>query len=171
MKRRILSMVIVLAMLTVVISGCASGEPVNEDSADKTYKFQVGHVVTTDHSYHLGLLKFAELAKEKSGGLIELEIFPSAQLGNERDLVEGITMGSIDMTLAASGNLATFIDSYQVFDLPFIFRDNAHAHAVLDGEIGQEAMKSLESIGIVGLSNWENGFYCTWNAKRPIEHP
>lgn len=153
------------------LSGNAAASDGAQTSNDKVYTFQVGHVVTTDHSYHLGLQKFAALASEKSGGRIKIEIFPSAQLGNERDLVEGLTMGTVDMALSNSGNIATFIDSYQVFDLPFLFRDNAHAHKVLDGEIGQKALDTLQNIGIKGLANWENGFFCTWNAKRPLNDP
>ena len=80
-------------------------------------------------------------------------------------------MGTIDMALCNSGNLASFTDSYTAFDLPFLFRDSAHAHAVLDGEIGQAALASLDVVGIKGLANWENGFFCTWNNKRPIEKP
>jgi tripartite ATP-independent transporter DctP family solute receptor len=117
------------------------------------------------------LQKFADLVKERSDGRINIEIFPSAQLGNERDLVEGLTMGTIDMALSNSGNLAAFTDSYQVFDLPFLFRDYEHAHKVLDGEIGQKALASLDDIGIKGLANWENGFFNTWNSKRPINGP
>lgn len=160
---------IVISLLLVL--GACGGEKAIGDGADKQYTFQVGHVVTTDHSYHLALQKFAEEVDKKSEGKIKIEIFPSSQLGNERDLVEGLTMGTIDMALSNSGNLASFIDSYQVFDLPFLFRDNEHAHKVLDGEIGQNALNSLEEIGIKGLANWENGFFSTWNSKHPVESP
>lgn len=174
-KKRGFALFLVLAMLLLAISGCTRGgneEGSNEVGSDgDVYEFEVGHVVTTDHSYHLGLIKFAELADQKSNGKIKINIFPSGQLGNERDLVEGLTMGTIDMALSNSGNLAAFTDSYQVFDLPFLFRDNEHAHKVLDGEIGQNALKDLESLGIKGFANWENGFFSTWNNKRAIETP
>lgn len=180
-SKKILTIAMVLA-LTLFVYGCTrpSGEANNStnnstnnngSSSDQTYEFEVGHVVTTDHSYHLGLVKFAEVVSEKSNGRVKINIFPSGQLGNERDLVEGLTMGTIDMALSNSGNLATFTDSYQVFDLPFLFRDNKHAHAVLDSEIGQNALKSLEDVGIKGLANWENGFFSTWNNKRSIDKP
>lgn len=171
--RKSLSMVLAACLCVGMMTGCRGGNTGTTGAGDggdgtETYTFQVGHVVTTDHSYHLGLQKFAELAAEKSDGRISIEIFPSAQLGNEADLTEGVTMGTIDMALVNSGNLASFINSYQIFDLPFIFRDNAHAHAVLDGEIGQDALASLESINIKGFANWENGFFCTWNNKTAI---
>ncbi len=175
--KRTIAMAMAFVMTAAIAAGCrpssdSSGDSANTDSnGEETYTFQVGHVVTTDHSYHLGLEKFAELANEKSGGRINIEIFPGGQLGNENDLIEGLTMGTIDMALCNSGNLASFTSSYEAFDLPFLFRDSAHAHAVLDGEIGQAALESLSDVGIKGLANWENGFFCIWNNKHPIETP
>lgn len=186
--KKMLAVVLFLSMGATMLSGCSKSQsdgsaPATEENKDaaqtdkqnadngESYTFQIGHVVTSDHAYHLGLQKFAEIAEEKSNGRLKFEIFPSSQLGNERDLVEGLTMGTIDMALSNSGNMATFIDSYQVFDLPFLFRDYEHARKVLDSEIGQEALDSLETIGIKGLSNWENGFFCTWNSKRAINGP
>lgn len=172
MKTNKLLVTIILSILTLIVAACgseSSGTTSGEEG--KVYNLQVGHVVTTDHSYHLALEKFAETVKEKSEGRVNIEIFPSAQLGNERDLVEGMSMGTIDMALSNSGNLAAFTDAYQVFDLPFLFRDNEHAHKVLDGEIGQKALASLDAIGIKGLANWENGFFSTWNSKKPVNSP
>lgn len=170
--KKIVAMTLMVTMSAALFTGCR-GNASGDDAAtgEETYKFQVGHVVTTDHSYHLGLQRFGELLEEKTNGRATIEIFPAAQLGNEMDQIEGVTMGTLDMTLANSGNLASFTDAYTAFDLPFLFRDEAHAHAVLDGEIGQEALNSLEPVGIKGLANWENGFFCTWNNVRPIEKP
>lgn len=172
--KKFVATALAISMSAALVTGCRGGSDSGSqgnESADGTYKFQVGHVVTADHSYHLGLQKFGELLSEKTGGKATIEIFPAAQLGNEMDQIEGVTMGTLDMTLANSGNLASFTSAYEAFDLPFLFRDEAHAHAVLDGEIGQDALASLEAVGIKGLANWENGFFCTWNNKRPIEKP
>lgn len=184
--KKFLVLALAAVMIAGLLAGCGSarkdgsGDGNSAQKGDggaksgkdgKSYTFQVGHVVTTDHSYHLGLLKFAQLASDKSGGRIHIEIFPGGQLGNERDLVEGLTMGTIDMALANSANLGSFTDCYQVFDFPFLFRDADHAHAVLDSDIGNQALTGLEKIGIKGLSNWENGFFCTWNSKKPIRTP
>ncbi len=168
--KKFVAAVLVVSVSTALFTGCRRGGEQADQSGD-TYTLQVGHVVTADHSYHLGLERFAELLDEKTNGRVQVEIFPAGQLGNEADLIEGLTMGTIDMALCNSGNLASFTDAYEAFDLPFLFRDEAHAHAVLDSEIGQAALDSLESVGIKGLSNWENGFFCTWNNKRPIETP
>ena len=170
-----LSFCMVLALMTACGSDSSgdtgTGGSGAESSGDEQYTFQVGHVVTTDHSYHLGLQRFGELLSEKSDGRISLEIFPSSQLGNESDLTEGVVMGTVDMALINSGNLASFTDSYSLFDLPFLFRDEEHARSVITGEIGQECLDSLTDLGIKGLANWEAGFFCIWNNKRPIETP
>ncbi|MCU9614885.1 DctP family TRAP transporter solute-binding subunit [Caldibacillus lycopersici] len=170
--KKIFATALISILYVGVLSACGNKESgSNSEGEEKIYNIDVGHVVTTNDAYHLALEKFAENVKEKSGGRINIEIFPSSQLGNERDLVEGITMGTVDMAVVASGNVAAFTNTYQPFDLPFIFRDHEHAHKVLDGEIGQQALKSLDSLGIKGLANWENGFYNTWNAKHPINTP
>lgn len=178
--KKFLALALSLCMAVVLMTGCgSSGSAPDSDTSDASpgdsssaeYTFQVGHVVTSDHSYHLGLQRFAELLSEKSNGRIALEIFPSGQLGNESDLTEGVVMGTVDMALVNSGNLASFTDAYSLFDLPFLFRDEEHARSVITGEIGQECLDSLEPLGIKGLANWEAGFFCIWNSKRAIENP
>lgn len=183
MKRikRFFAFALSLCMMLVFAAGCGSSgsegtnvdtpQSGSESSGSPEYTFQVGHVVTTDHSYHLGLQKFAELLDEKTNGRVAIEIFPSAQLGNESDLTEGVIMGTVDMALINSGNLASYTDAYSLFDLPFLFRDADHARSVITGEIGQDCLDSLESLGIKGLANWEAGFFCIWNNKRPIVEP
>ena len=80
-------------------------------------------------------------------------------------------MGTVDMALINSGNLASFTDVYSLFDLPYLFRDLEHARSVITGEIGQECLDALEPLGIKGLANWEAGFFDIWNNQRPIETP
>lgn len=176
MKRtkRFFALALSFCMVISLLAACGDSSSSSGDggeSGDEQYTFQVGHVVTTDHSYHLGLQRFAELLSEKSDGRISLEIFPSSQLGNESDLTEGVVMGTVDMALVNSGNLASFTDAYSLFDLPFLFRDEEHARSVITGDIGQECLDSLTDLGIKGLANWEAGFFCIWNNKRPIETP
>ncbi|MFC7685253.1 DctP family TRAP transporter solute-binding subunit [Ureibacillus sp. GCM10028918] len=172
MKAKRLFLMLFLLVLATSLAACKNDSEASAAKKDsKVYNLQVGHVVTTDHSYHLALEKFSKEVYEKSEGRLVVDIFPSAQLGNERDLVESLAMGTVDMALANSGNLASFTDAYQNFDFPFLFRDREHAHAVLDSEIGEKALSSLEKVDIKGLANWENGFFNTWNSKKSIEGP
>lgn len=132
---------------------------------------KAGHTLAPDHPYQLGLLKFAEIIKEKTGGEITLDAFHSSQLGSERELIEGMQMGTVDMAVISTAPLAGFTKSFLVYDLPFIFPNSAAAHKVLDGEIGQKSLADLDKIGIVGLAFYENGFRQVTNSVRPIVKP
>jgi TRAP-type transport system periplasmic protein len=128
---------------------------------------RLGHVLAPSHPYHLGSVRFAELVNKKAGGKIEIQVFHSSQIGSERDLVEGLQLGTVDLAIAP-GTIALFLPKMGVFDLPFIFRDRPHAYKVLDGPIGQEVAAELPKKGLRLLAYWENGFRQITNSKRPI---
>jgi tripartite ATP-independent transporter DctP family solute receptor len=133
--------------------------------------YKLGHVGPPTHPYQLGALKFAELVKEGTKGQIVIDVFPSSQLGNERDLIEGLQIGTVDFVLSSTGPMGSFDPKFGAPDLPFIFRDLNHAYKVLDGEVGQELFASLKKKGITGLAWFENGFRQVTNSKRTIEKP
>jgi len=137
----------------------------------KTLTLKVGHVLAPDHPYQTGLLYFSKLVKEKTNGEINIQVFPSSQLGNERDMIEGLQLGTLDISLVSTAPLSGFSKSFMVFDLPFIFKDRDSAYKVLDGKIGTESLNTLEKIGIKGLCYWENGFRNLTNDTRPINSP
>jgi tripartite ATP-independent transporter DctP family solute receptor len=97
-----------------------------------------------------------------------MEIFPNGQLGGERELIESIQLGNIDMVFVSSAPLASFNKKFFALDMPFLFKDRASVYKVLDGDIGQELLASLESVGIEGLGYWENGFRQLTNNSRVI---
>ncbi len=133
--------------------------------------YKLGHVGPPTHPYQLGALKFAELVKQGTQGKIVIDVFPSSQLGNERDLIEGLQLGTVDFVLSSTGPMATFDPKFGAPDLPFIFRDLKHAYSVLDGAVGRELFESLKKKGITGLAWFENGFRQVTNSRRPIEKP
>lgn len=137
----------------------------------KTMTLKVAHVVNSDHPYQMGLMKFKEIVEEKTKGLIKVEIYPSGQLGNERDTVEALQLGTLDMCLACTAPLTGFESQFMLFDLPFLFKNKKHAYAVLDGEIGNAVLAKLESKGIKGLCYFEVGFRNFTNSKHPINNP
>jgi len=132
---------------------------------------QVGHVLAPTHPYQTGLEKFAELVAEKTDGDLEIQVYHSSQLGDEREMIESLQFGVLDMSLVSTAPLSGFTKKFQVFDLPFIFQTREEAYAVLDGEIGTELLESLEEKNIIGLTYWENGFRHVTNSKRKIEKP
>lgn len=171
------TMILLLAGLLVGCGG-GSGEPATSDGAANdgnaarpTMNLKVGHVLAPDHPYQLGLEKFAELVAEKSDGRITIDVFHSSQLGGEREMIEGLQLGTLDMTIVSTAPLAGFANSFLVFDLPFIFQDRDSAYEVLDGPIGTEILGTLDSVGIKGLCFWENGFRHVTNSKLPVKLP
>lgn len=137
-------------------------------SASATEVLKASHSVAPSHPYHLGLVKYAELMTERTNGAVTIDIFHSAQLGNERDNIEGLQMGTLDICVTSTGPMGGFEPRFFMFDLPFLFRDREHVYKVLDGTVGQELLKKLIDVGIVGAAYWENGFRQVTNSKRPI---
>ncbi|MDR0827057.1 MAG: DctP family TRAP transporter solute-binding subunit [Desulfovibrio sp.] len=132
--------------------------------------FKLGHIADPQHPYGQGAVKFADLIKEKTKGTVEVQVFPSSQLGNQRDLIEGLTFGTLDMTLTSAAVLGNFIPEISVFDLPFIFRDVQHAYKALD-TVGMEIGKLGEAKGLKTLSFMENGVRHMTNNRQPIKVP
>lgn len=149
----------------------AASEPEAAGNPDAEYKVIAATSNTPTHPYYLGLLELARLLDEKSGGRIALDVFHSAQLGSERDIVEGLQLDTIQFASITSAPLSGFTDAYAIFDLPFLFADVTEARMVCDSEFGQTLLSSMEDDGVVGLSFFENGMRSITNSKRPIEQP
>ncbi|MFH1155497.1 MAG: TRAP transporter substrate-binding protein [Pseudomonadota bacterium] len=115
--------------------------------------------------------KFKELVEARSKGDIQVKIFHSASLGNETEILQQIQMGTIQMGVITGGPFDTFDPIVRVINYPFMFKDNDQADAVLDGPLGAEILKSLETSGFKGLCFSENGFRNLTNNKRPVTRP
>lgn len=131
---------------------------------------KAGHGAQTGHPTHFGLQKFAELVAAKTGGKVKVEVYPDRQLGEEREMVEGLQLGTVDMAVVSTGPLLAFVPQIGVLDLPFLFKNNEHVYKVLDGEVGQDLLKRMEAKNIVGLGWWENGWRHL-TSKKPIKAP
>jgi len=131
---------------------------------------KLGHIAEPTNPYAMGADKFAELVKEKSKGDIEIKVFPSSQLGAQKELIEGLIYGTVDMTLTGTAELGTFQPQMALFDMPFLFKDRAHAYKALD-TVGMELGKPLEAKGIKLLGYMENGIRHLTNNTRPVKSP
>jgi tripartite ATP-independent transporter DctP family solute receptor len=133
---------------------------------------KLAHVVSTSSPYHIAAMELAKLVEQKTKGQVKIEIFPGGQLGKgERECIEGLQIGTIDLVATSTGPVGGFVPQMLVVDLPFLFRDNSHVDKVLDGPIGQELLKGLLKAGIKGIAFWENGFRNLTNNKRAINKP
>jgi tripartite ATP-independent transporter DctP family solute receptor len=133
-------------------------------------KIQFGYVTAASESdpYCIASTKFAELIEERTNGEIVLELFPSGQLGDERDMIEGMQIGSLDAGLITNAPIGGFVSSFMALDLPFVFSSADCAHKTLDGIAGEKLLEQLDNVGIKGLAFAEGGFRHMINNIQPI---
>lgn len=134
-------------------------------------EFKFAHSGSLEHQYQIGAEQFKKLVEEKSGGEMKVNIFPQAQLGGERDLAEGVRMGTIEMSSVAAGNMAGFVPELQVFGVPFLFQTREQVYSVIDGPVGKDLADIMLGKGFVNLSIWEVGFRNITNNIRPVKTP
>ncbi len=108
---------------------------------------------------------------KRTGGRVTIEQFPDATLGGDVELLKGIQLGSIDLAFVTGMGLPSIVPAAGVFNIPFLFNDNAHAHRVIDGPIGESFREQFSGKGMVMLAWGENGLRHLTNAKRPIATP
>lgn len=138
--------------------------------AATTLKF--GHSGTKVHQYHIGATMLAELVEKNSRGQMKIEVFPDGQLGGERDLAEGTRLGTVDMAVAAAGSvLPLWVPEFQIVEMPFLFRDRAHAYTTLDGGLGDDLKALAEKKGLKVLGFWEVGFRNMTNNRKAVVEP
>ena len=118
-----------------------------------------------------GAKGFADELERLAPGRFKVQFFPNGSLGGEREMVESLQLGTLQMAIHGTSILANFVPDMMVLDIPFLFRDTAHARAVVDGPIGQELRDKYKARGLVGLTFGEIGFRHITSTKRPINSP
>lgn len=118
-----------------------------------------------------GMQAMAEALDEETGGRIRLKIYPGAQLGDERDMLEMTIFGGIDISRTSIAPLNSIVPETGVYSLPFLFRSTEHMRRVLDGPIGADVLAALEPHGLVGLAYYDAGARSMYNNLRPIHSP
>ena len=119
---------------------------------------RLGHNISTSSPYHLAAEHFADLVAERTDGRITVQVFPAGALGNERDMIEGAQIGTVDLMVTSSAAVGPFVPEMRILDIPFLFRDLEHARAVLDSEIGDALLDAMPERGLVGLAWGDIGF-------------
>jgi tripartite ATP-independent transporter DctP family solute receptor len=137
--------------------------------AQTTLKMNIA--VAQNSHYGVAIDTFAREVEKRTGGRYKVQNFYSAALGAERESVEGVQLGTLDLTLTSTGPIPNFVPEVAILDIPFLFRDYAQARAVLDGPIGQDMLQKFPPKGIVALAWAENGFRHMTNSKRPVNTP
>jgi tripartite ATP-independent transporter DctP family solute receptor len=112
-----------------------------------------------------------ERLKEKSKGKLKLQIYPNSQLGAERETLELLQIGSLDITKVSAAVLENFIPEYKVFSVPYLFRDKEHTFKVFDSEIGDELLKKGDKFQLRGLAFYDAGSRNFYTKEKPIKSP
>jgi tripartite ATP-independent transporter DctP family solute receptor len=150
-----------LLAATLALAGAASAQTV----------LKFGYAVSKDSHYGVGTGVFCADIEKNTQGRYKCQEFPNGSLGGEREMIEAVQLGTLDLVTTSSGPLGNFVPEVKIFDIPFLFRDYDHARKVLDGKIGQDILQKFQSKGLVGLVWGENGFRHMTNSKRPIKTP
>ncbi len=132
---------------------------------------KLGYALAADSHYGVAAKKFEEVVLAETGDQFSFTHFPSSGLGGEREVIEGLQLGTIEATIVSSGTLANFVPETGVFDIPFLFNGFDHARAVLDGEIGQGILAKFDNVGLHGLAWGEQGFRHITNNRNAIHTP
>lgn len=164
MKRRdlgLLGAALLMGTMLAPIAGQA------QDIQERTIRMSTAN--NKGHPQVMGAERFADLVAEKSGGKIEVKIFPGGVLGPDLQNFSAMQGGTLDMNVGNASLLAGNVKQFAIFDLPFMFHTREEAYAVMDGPVGKKLFDMLPEKGLVGLAYWELGFRDINNSERPIE--
>src|SRR5699024_2922938 len=125
-----------MVAIICVLAGCSQNSSAKENTEDVT-TLRLGHIQSESDAWHKGSVKFAELVEEKTNGSVKVDIYPSSTLGSDRDLIEGMQIGSVDFALVA-GVMSNFHQPYSVLELPYLFEDLEHLEEFIYGEGGRD---------------------------------
>lgn len=134
-------------------------------------EIKIGYALATTSHYGVAANNWQEVVESGTDKRFVFRHFPSSGLGGEREVLEGLQIGTVEATIVSSGTLSNFVPEAGVFDIPFLFRDLAHARGVLDGPIGQEILGKFESANLIALAWGEQGFRHITNNRNAIEKP
>lgn len=138
----------------VLLAGLAFATP----TFAQEYVARIGHLESTQQSRHIHLEKVAALVSERTGGEVEFQIFPQGQLGNQRQMNEGVQLGTLEATVAPAAFLGGFNPLVSILDIPYLIPEDAEAAAQLrDGPFGQALLDSFSDKGMVAIDLWPNG--------------
>lgn len=132
---------------------------------------KLAHSLDISHPVHKGMVYMAERLEKNSNGKLAIDIYPSGQLGNERELLELLQIGSLTMTKVSVAVMENFAPDYKVFGLPYLFVDKAHQYRVLDGPIGEQMLSDGQEYRLLGLCFYDAGSRSFYTTDRRIETP
>ncbi|NIA72071.1 DctP family TRAP transporter solute-binding subunit [Pelagibius litoralis] len=162
MKRRTILKTLGLALAGMAVAGTAFAQ-------EATLRF--GHYAKPGDTAYLAAEHFKFTVENMTGGEVEISLHPAGELGNSPTMLEGARLGSIDLVLVGNPYFTAFAPQVNLLDLPFLFQSAEHAYAVMDGEVGDALMTSINQSNLQGLAFWEIGFRNLTNNVRAVSSP
>lgn len=151
-----------------IVIGCfvSCGKP-------KTKSLQIGFTtaINPDDPYYVFATEFAKIVDKKSDGNIKIDVLAGGQLGQEREMFEGMQLGTVDMAIMTNAYASNFVNASGVFDLPFIFKDSETAAKILDGQLGTNVLKEYENKKVKALAWGEGGFRHLVTMNKGVRKP
>ena len=141
------------------------------DTDSEVTTLRLGHTLDTQHSVHKAMVHFGERLSELSNGAMDVKIYPSSQLGTEREMIELLQIGSLSMTKVSASPLEGFVPAMKIFSIPYIFRDNDHFWKVLNSDVGQGLLAGVEPFRLKGLAYYDAGSRSFYTNNRPVRTP
>lgn len=146
----------------------AAGAMLAHDAAAQTKVLNLGFVGRQTAPEGIGMTTMAEKVKARTNGRVDIKLHPGGALGGDREVIEGVQIGTVEMTISSTSIFANFVPDVQVLDIPFLFRDFDHAQGVLDGAVGKELLAKFDARGFKGLALGGIGFRQLTNSRRPV---
>jgi len=162
--------IIILIVFFLVSCSSKSSEKVSgEGSPAKKIILKVAHIGKEKHPFQAGFEKFKEVLESGTNGVVEVQIFPNAQLGSEEEASQMVKLGLLSASAAGMAGLSTIVPETDLFNLPFIFRDMDHFYRVMDGPVGKRVAYDIgESMNCIVPGYWFSEIRNAWNSKNPI---
>lgn len=140
-----------------------------EESGSKV--LYLAHSLPQSHPVHKGILEFQKALERNSKGTLKVKVFPDAQLGSEREVLELLQIGSVAATKVSAATLSNFVPEYHILGIPYLFRDKQHQFDVLEGDIGKSILEKGSKFWLRGLCYYDAGSRSFYTSSKAIRTP
>lgn len=158
-------------LLLVVALDLLLFPPVPAEAGTASETLKLGYILAKNSQLGAGATVFAQELAKRTQGRYRVDQYPNAELGGEVEMTKDVQLGTVDIAFITGAPLPNFVPEIGIFGIPFLFRDAAHAHAVLDGPIGDDLLRKFSEKGMIALAWGENGMRHLTNSRRPVVVP
>ncbi|KLU61180.1 C4-dicarboxylate-binding periplasmic protein precursor [Peptococcaceae bacterium CEB3] len=164
--------VVLFSAFILSLSGCAPRVVDHQQVAkNEEIVIKFSHVTAADSPKGLAASRFADLVRQRTGGYVEVQVFPNSTLYKDGEELDALKRGAVQMLAPATSKLSGLFPDWQLLDLPYAFPDLRHVHQLMSGPVGKKLLAELQTKKMLGLAVWDNGFKEFTDNKRPLIQP